>query len=96
MQIIAIYNSRLEAEYAQGYLTNAGIRSIVVKDDAGGIHPGLGFTRPARLAVLEQDRERALELLADAGMLPGTEPDAGDVDAADLDAMENGAEDDDA
>lgn len=68
-EIVATFTYRHEAEYAQGFLEDAGIRSILLTDDAGGIHPGIGFSRPARIAVASEQAEAAREVLRDAGVI---------------------------
>jgi hypothetical protein len=67
--VIASFNHRYEADYAQGYLTDAGIDSVVSADDAGGADVGLSFTRLVRLIVLAADEQRARTVLEDAGVL---------------------------
>lgn len=63
--VIRKFRSRLEAEMAQGLLEGEGIRSEVSADDIGGQIPGM---LPARLAVLSTDRDRAEQVLEDAGV----------------------------
>ena len=67
--VIATFTYRHDAEYAQGFLKDAEIDSLLLTDDAGGSVPGVGFTRPARLAVRLEDAEAAREVLRDAGVL---------------------------
>jgi hypothetical protein len=68
-RIIASFTYRHEAEYAQGFLRDAGIESLLLTDDAGGLHPGIGFSRSARIAVHADDADEALEVLTDAGVI---------------------------
>ena len=68
-RILATFTYRHDAEYAQGFLRDAGIDSLLLTDDAGGLHPGMGFTRPARLAVRAEDEGEARAVLQDAGIL---------------------------
>ncbi len=68
--VVAQFTYRHEAEIAVGFLQDRGIEAAVFADDAGGLHPGLGFTRPARVLVSSQDAESARRTLTDAGMLP--------------------------
>lgn len=68
-RIIATFTYRHEAEYAQGFLKDAGIESLLLTDDAGGLHPGVGFTRSARIAVSDEDAENAKQVLVDAGVI---------------------------
>lgn len=63
--VVRKFRSRLEAEMAQSLLEGEGIRSQVTADDLGGQVPGM---LPARLAVLRDHRERAEQILDDAGM----------------------------
>jgi hypothetical protein len=98
MKVIATFVYRHEAEFAAGYLHSAGIRGIVRADDAGGVHPGLGFVRAARLLVRDEDAADALEVLRDVGILTSgaAARDAGEVDGgegADLADADFGFED---
>lgn len=70
---IAEFTYRHEAEFAAGFLTDAGIPHRLQIDDAGG-DLGLTLGRPAIIWVLAVDAERAREVL-DLG--------AGDVEPAD-------------
>ena len=64
---VATFAYRHEAEMAQGYLEDAGIRVVMMAGDAAGIE--LGFAAPyrARIAVRTDDVEEARRVLADAG-----------------------------
>ena len=68
-QVIAQFPSRQDAEYAQGFLEDAGIPSVLEADDAGGAYTGLSFMRSARLMVNADDAADALDVLRDAGVL---------------------------
>lgn len=63
--VIRTFRSRLEAEMAQALLEDHGIGSEISADDLGGQVPGM---LPARLAVLASNRERAEQILDDAGI----------------------------
>ncbi len=67
--IVARFHYRHEAEMAHGYLESAGVNSILLIDDAGGMDVGLAFVNPARIVVRVEDEERARQVLVDAGML---------------------------
>jgi Putative prokaryotic signal transducing protein len=67
--VIARFNHRYEADFAQGYLNDAGIESVVSADDAGGADIGLAFTRQVRLLVLATEEERSRVVLENAGVL---------------------------
>lgn len=67
--IAASFNRRFQAEIAQGYLSDAGIDSMISADDAGGADLGLGLTRRAHLIVRSEDEARARRVLEDAGVL---------------------------
>lgn len=57
---IARFTYRHDAEYARGFLEEAGIASQMAVDDAGG---HLTFSNVATLVVREDDAEAALEVL---------------------------------
>ena len=68
-RIIATFPYRHDAEYAQGFLQDAEIDSLLLTDDVGGLNPAIGFSRPARIAVRAEDEEEARQVLEDAGVL---------------------------
>jgi hypothetical protein len=72
---VARFNRRYEAETAQGFLTDAGIESMISADDAGGADLGLSLTRVAKLLVRTEDEERARTVLEDAGVIEGEDGD---------------------
>jgi len=59
---VAEFTYRHEAEFAAGFLTDAGIPHRLQIDDAGG-DLGLTLGRPAIIWVLAADAERAREVL---------------------------------
>lgn len=68
--VVARYGRRYEAEFARGFLEDAGIPAVVAADDAGGADLGLSMARSVPLLVRAEDAERAREVLRDAD-LPG-------------------------
>lgn len=65
-QVVAVFGDRVPAELARSLLAANDIRSALLVDDAGGVHPELsGMTGGVRLAVAADDAERAYELLAE-------------------------------
>ncbi|MBI2073894.1 MAG: DUF2007 domain-containing protein [Gemmatimonadetes bacterium] len=59
------FRTRAEAELAENTLAAAGIRAVVMADDAGGAHPELAFTTGgSRVLVAPEDAARARELLS--------------------------------
>lgn len=64
--LVATFMTRLEAEFAKGYLEANGISAFVTADDQGGMYPfplspsPLGVT----LLVSKSDRKKAETLLA--------------------------------
>ena len=64
-EIIAVrtYADELQATMAQQALKEAGVRSFVLKDDAGGMEPHLQRTIGVRLVVSQTDADRAHEIL---------------------------------
>jgi hypothetical protein len=65
---VARFSFRHEAEFAKGYLDDAGIESILVVDDAGG-NLGLALENDAGIMVKTEDLARAREVLTEAGVL---------------------------
>ena len=60
---IKIFSDELEATMAHEALQEAGLRSFVSKDDAGGMEPHLQRSSGVRLVVNRADAERAQEIL---------------------------------
>lgn len=69
-EVAARFHFRHEAEFALGYLDDAGIDCILASDDAGG-NLGLTLEGGARLLVRPEDLARAREVLREAGMIDG-------------------------
>ena len=67
--VVAKFAHRYEAELAQGYLQDAGIESMVSMDDASMTDTGMTFPKGARLIVLSENVERALEVLRSANVI---------------------------
>ncbi len=61
---IKVFESRMEAEMAQGVLAAEGIEARVLSDDAGGLYPAILLgTGGARLMVNQVAVDEATELL---------------------------------
>lgn len=60
---IKIFSDELEATMTQQAFQEAGVRSFVSKDDAGGMEPHLQRTSGVRLLVNRADVDRAREIL---------------------------------
>jgi hypothetical protein len=58
-----------EAEYAQGFLDEAGIRCLLKPDNAAGGAPYIGGLAGAALVVAAADLDQSLEVLRIAGVL---------------------------
>ena len=71
--VIRTFANEIEAHVAQAVLDANGIRSNLIRDDAGGMMPWLQWLHPIRLAVREEDSSDAVELL-DAPSGPTLEP----------------------
>ena len=65
---VAQFGFRHEAEFAKGYLNDAGIESFLVVDDAGG-NLGFALENTATLMVRTTDLPRARQVLSDAGVM---------------------------
>jgi len=61
--VIKTFDNEADAEMAQEFLQNAGVRASVFKDDAGGMEPHLQLTGGVRLVVGSADAERAREIV---------------------------------
>ncbi|MFB6248449.1 MAG: hypothetical protein ABEL97_07760 [Salinibacter sp.] len=68
--IFATYTTRRDAEVARDYLDDAGIRTFVRADDAGGMHPQLQRAHGVKLVGMRGAAPRAREMLAGADLLP--------------------------
>ena len=64
---VARFTWRHEAEFAGGYLADAGIPHSVLVDDHGG---HVTLNNSAQVLVAPADVDRALEVLRSAGMDP--------------------------
>ena len=60
----ARYNSRVEADLARLYLESEGVESVLFDTEINYFYGGLFL--PVRLMVIEEDLQRARELLAPA------------------------------
>ena len=66
LENVAEFESRYEAEIAQGLLNDQGIHSIVSSDDCSGLLMGFSLYGKGciKLRVCNEDVEQALEILA--------------------------------
>jgi hypothetical protein len=62
---LEVYNSRMEAELARGYLESMGIETSITADDAGELYPSLGKVRGVKLLARPEDAQKANKLLKD-------------------------------
>lgn len=62
---VKVFDSRIEAEIAQGLLSEQGIESIINADDCGGMLMGVSLVRKGgiKLMVSGEDLEKAEEAL---------------------------------
>jgi hypothetical protein len=65
MQIVAVVDSRIEAELIVGLLLSHGLRARFSADDVGGLEPQLQM-RGVRVLVARSDEAEARQLLAAA------------------------------
>ena len=63
MVVIRAYANEFEAELARASLEAARIRTHLLSDGLGGVHPHLQFARGIRVAVPESEADVARELL---------------------------------
>ena len=60
---IKTFPNRTEAEFAKSVLEENGIKASVSVDDVGGMYPPLAPGRGAKLFVLDENAQKALDLL---------------------------------
>ncbi len=77
--VVAVFQTRIEAEIARARLEALGIPAWIDADDAGGLYPQFQF-RGVRLVVDAGDREAAERILAQSE--PASEEIRGDLEAA--------------
>lgn len=65
--VAATLTDTFEAEVARAALEDAGIRAVVLSDDAGGMHPQLTSVGGVRILVNSRDLEEAQQILAGGG-----------------------------
>ena len=63
--LLRSYRYRHEADLARALLDAAGIRSVLVGDDAGGMGPHIMSDNPIRLYVASESASEAEEVLAE-------------------------------
>jgi Putative prokaryotic signal transducing protein len=61
--VVHTFSNRQEAELAQSALEAAGIESIVMADDAGGVQPGFWESEPVRILVRSENETEARDVL---------------------------------
>ena len=63
MKVIKEYPSKIDADIARGFLETEGIVVFISTDDRGGVGGVSIGLKPAKLAVPDDDVERALDIL---------------------------------
>jgi hypothetical protein len=63
MSVIRTFSTQIEAEMAQSALEAAGIESMIVGDDCGGVQPAMGLTAGIQVIVDDDLLEAATEVL---------------------------------
>jgi Putative prokaryotic signal transducing protein len=61
--IVCEYPNEIDAEIAKAHLRSSGIPSNILKDDGGCMLPSLQNSEGVRLAVAEDQREKAKKIL---------------------------------
>jgi Putative prokaryotic signal transducing protein len=61
--VLKVFATEMDAVMARDVLQDAGVKAIVLKDDAGGMEPHLQRTNGVRLMVNDADAERAGQIL---------------------------------
>ena len=65
MKIVHVASDRFEAEILAGKLEDAGLFTQVKFDDEGGVNPGMQFGSGIKIAVMDEDFEEALKIIAE-------------------------------
>jgi hypothetical protein len=60
---LRVFMTHIEADLARSALEAAGIESVIVADDAGGLRPHFDMTRGVALQVYATDVDQALAVL---------------------------------
>jgi len=63
LPVVKVFNSRIEAEIARGYLESFGIKTEIISDDAGQNYPSLQSIRGVKLITNKKNLKKAQELL---------------------------------
>ena len=63
LPVVKVFNSRIKAEIARGYLESFGIKTEIISDDAGQNYPSLQSIRGVKLLVSKKNLKKAQELL---------------------------------
>lgn len=61
--VIQVFSNEADAGMAEEILKEAGVRALILKDDAGGMEPHLQLTGGVRLLVASGDADRAREII---------------------------------
>ena len=75
--VVARFTYRHQAEFARGFLADAGISARVMSDDAGATHPNLSFLTGVAVIVHADAAEAAAAALRDAGLFDESEGQGG-------------------
>lgn len=67
--VIARFSYRHDAEFAQGFLADAGLPSWLTSDDAGGVDLSISFLSGASLSVPTEHARAVVRVLEQAGVL---------------------------
>ncbi len=65
MTRLETYTSEIAAEIAKGRLEALGVRVVLETDNCGGMQPHLDLQAGVKLYVLDEELEKAREILAD-------------------------------
>jgi hypothetical protein len=61
--VLQTFDNEIDASLAKERLRDAGVRSFLLKDDAGGMEPHLQLTGGVRLVVNQADADHAQQVL---------------------------------
>lgn len=63
--VVGTYFNEIDAEVVSSFLESNGIRTLIRKDNFGGMGPNLTFIRGIKLLIKKEDEENTRQLLSE-------------------------------